>query len=53
MNTFHLGNIDEDIDGSVDSEHQVVATREELSPRRPKLQVAIGEHLISLEGVGN
>ena len=50
----YLRHIDQDIDGSIDGEHQVVEPAEHLSPGGPGHQLPwIGEHLVRLVGVGH
>ena len=49
----YLYHIDEDVDGGVDGEHQVVALGQNLGPGRPEQELAIADHLVCLVSIGN
>ena len=43
----NLDDIDEDVDGGVDGQHEMVPLGQDLSPWRPVDQAAVVEHLVS------
>ena len=49
----YLYHVDEDVNGGIDGEHQVVALGQDLGPGRPEQQLAIGDHLVCLVSIGN
>ena len=49
----YLYHVDEDVNGGIDGEHQVVALGQDLGPGRPEQQLAIGDHLVCLVSIGD
>ena len=50
---MYLDDIYKDIDRSVDSEHKVVPTSQDICPRRPDCELPVVDHLVGLVGVGD
>ena len=49
----HFYHIDEDVDGGVDGEHEVITLGQNLGPGWPEEELAIGDHLVCLIRIGN
>ena len=50
---LYLDHIYEDVDRSIDSEHEIVPAWQDLCPRRPDHELPIVDHLLGLIGVGS
>ena len=50
---LYLDHIYEDVDRSIDSEHEMVPAWQDLCPRRPDHELPIVDHLVGLIGVGD
>ena len=48
---LYLDHVYEDVDRSVDSEHEMVPARQDLCPRWPDHELTIVDHLVGLVGV--
>ena len=57
VNTFspilYLDDIDDDVDGSIDCQHEVIELGDHICPEWPIHQLAVVDHLVGLEGVGD
>ena len=49
----NLDNVNKDVDGGIDSQHEMVPPGQDLCPGRPDQQLPVVDHLVSLIDVGD
>ena len=50
---LNLDNVNKNVDGGIDRQHEMVPPREHLRPGWPHNQLLVDDHLVGLEGAGD